>query len=128
MMISRAALGQDTGPVPAAAEPTTSSERPNSTAWMAAGFVTLGIGGSVAQFATIAANWCLYCNKGASDAQRARFYPFVIVGGIVGTIGVPLAIAGAYPVVDRRAPKANGALPAPTLLVGPRAAAVRWVF
>jgi hypothetical protein len=127
-MISRAALGQDTGPGPSAAEPTTSSEQPNSTALMVAGFVTLGIGGSAVQFATIAANWCLYCNRGAADAQKAQFYPFAIVGGIVGAIGIPLAIAGAYPVVDRRAPKANGALPAPTLLVSPRAAAVRWVF
>jgi hypothetical protein len=110
------------------ADESTWPKRPNSTALMVAGFVTMGMGGTVASFATLAANFCMYCNKGASDAQKEQFYPYAIVGAIVVTVGIPLAMAGAYPVTDRRALKDRGGLTAPTLLLGSRAAMVRWVF
>jgi hypothetical protein len=106
-------------------------ERPNSTALMTAGFVTMGVGGAFASSMTIVAVFCPYCHPGAAISQREQYLPYAIGGAIFGSIGLSIAIAGYYPVPDKSGPKPKkyeAGLSAPTFHVGPGTAMVRWAF
>ncbi len=63
--------------------------------------------------------------EGADDALRAGGIAATIIGGLGTVAGVTMMVVGAGPA---RATPEHARLPAPTLSVGPRSAALRWAF
>jgi hypothetical protein len=77
--------------------------------------------------AVLAVSGAVACGlgEGAGQALRIGGYFGTIAGGLAMTAGVTMIVLGARPA---RAAAEPARLPAPTLSLGPRSAALRWTF